>query len=146
MQTATQSSIATIHDAKHPKNFGPLVKALLEHFSANTLDDQNKDRSSQTMPLIDIAKYLAEIYSGTLHGIQTPQDSMEQQAPPYPPLERVSKPNVTTAEITYYTNQAEQTWRTHACHETFPAGLRPLRIGGRLNWPTKGLKKLLGVA
>jgi hypothetical protein len=65
---------------------------------------------------------------------------------PFPPLELVTKPNLTTAEIAYYANQAEQTWRIHACRETFPDGLRPLRVGGRLNWPTVGAKKLLGVA
>lgn len=66
--------------------------------------------------------------------------------PPFPPLELVTKPVLTTAEIAYYTNQAEQTWRIHACRETYPEGLKPVRIGGRLNWPTKGAKKLLGVA
>ena len=66
--------------------------------------------------------------------------------PPFPPLGLVTKPNLTTAEIAYYANQAEQTWRVHACRETFPEGLRPLRIGNRLNWPTAGAKKLLGVA
>ena len=66
-------------------------------------------------------------------------------APPSPPLELVTKPNLTTAEIAYYTNQVENTWRIHACRETFPEGLRPLRIGGRLNWPTKGAKRLLGI-
>ena len=65
--------------------------------------------------------------------------------PPFPPLESVTKPNLTTAEIAYYANQAEQTWRIHACRETFPAGLRPIRIGGRLNWPTAGAKILMGV-
>ena len=69
----------------------------------------------------------------------------QQYTPPYPPLEQVTKPNLVTAEIAYYANQAEQTWRAHACHETYPEGLRPLRIGGRLNWPTAGAKKLLGV-
>ena len=63
----------------------------------------------------------------------------------YPPLVDVTKPNLTTAEIAYYTNQAEQTWRAHACKETFPEGLRPIRIGNRLNWPTAGVKKLCGV-
>lgn len=63
----------------------------------------------------------------------------------FQPLESVTKPNLTTAEIAYYTNQAQQTWRAHACRETFPDGLRPIRIGGRLNWPVTGAKKLLGV-
>ena len=71
----------------------------------------------------------------------------QQFTPPFPPLELVSKPNLTTAEIAYYANQAEQTWRVHACRETYPDGLRPRRIGNRLNWPTAGAKKLfLGVA
>ena len=69
----------------------------------------------------------------------------QHYTPPYPPLEKVTKPNLLTAEIAYYANQAEQTWRTHACRETYPEGLRPIRIGGRLNWPTAGAKKLLGV-
>lgn len=69
-----------------------------------------------------------------------------QFTPPFPPLELVTKPNLTTAEIAYYCNQAQQTWRIHACRETFPDGLKPRRIGGRLNWPTAGAKRLLGVA
>lgn len=66
-------------------------------------------------------------------------------AAPFPPLERVTKPLLTTAEIAYYTNQTQNTWRIHACYETYPEGLRPIRIGRRLNWPTYGLKKLLEV-
>ena len=69
----------------------------------------------------------------------------QHYTPPYPPLAQVTKPNLLTAEIAYYANQAEQTWRAHACRETYPEGLRPIRIGGRLNWPTAGAKKLLGV-
>jgi len=75
----------------------------------------------------------------TIREAPTPQ----QFIAPFPPLELVTKPNLTTAEIAYYANQAEQTWRIHACRETFPEGLRPRRIGGRLNWPTAGAKKLL---
>jgi len=63
----------------------------------------------------------------------------------YPPLTTVTKPNLTTAELAYYSNMAEQTWRAHACKETFPDGMRPRRICGRLAWPTAGAKKLLGV-
>lgn len=69
----------------------------------------------------------------------------KQYTPPYPPLEQVTKPNLVTAEMAYYANQSQQTWRAHACRETYPEGLRPHRIGGRLNWPTAGAKKLLGV-
>jgi hypothetical protein len=61
----------------------------------------------------------------------------------YLPLEQVTKPNLTTAELAYYSDLAEQTWRAHACKETFPEGLRPRRVCGRLAWPTAGAKKLL---
>ena len=62
------------------------------------------------------------------------------------PLEQVTKPNLTTAELAFYSNMAAQTWRVKACYETFPDGLRPLRVCGKLAWPTAGAKKLLGVA
>ena len=63
----------------------------------------------------------------------------------YLPLEQVTKPNLTTAELAFYSNMAAQTWRVKACHETFPDGLRPLRVCGKLAWPTAGAKQLLGV-
>jgi len=63
----------------------------------------------------------------------------------YPPLELVTKPRLTTAELAHYSNLAEQTWRIKACRETFPEGMRPIRVCGRLAWPTAGAKKLLGV-
>jgi hypothetical protein len=65
--------------------------------------------------------------------------------PQYPPLESVTKPNLTTAEIAFYSNTAPQTWREKACYDTAPHGLRPLRVCGKLQWPTAGAKKLLGV-
>lgn len=64
---------------------------------------------------------------------------------PFPPLEQVTKPNLTTAELAFYSNMAAQTWRVKACHDTAPDGLRPLRVCGKLAWPTAGAKKLLGV-
>lgn len=69
----------------------------------------------------------------------------QQLNAPFPPLEQVTKPNLTTAELSYYSNIAKQTWRMKACYETFPDGLRPLRVCGKLAWPTAGAKKLLGV-
>lgn len=63
----------------------------------------------------------------------------------FPPLDQVYKPNLTTAELAFYSNMAEQTWRVKACYDTAPDGLRPLRVCGRLAWPTAGAKKLLGV-
>ncbi|WP_296913217.1 hypothetical protein [Polaromonas sp.] len=67
------------------------------------------------------------------------------QLPQYLPLELVTKPNLTTRELAYYSNMAEQTWREKACYDTAPEGLRPLRVCGRLAWPTAGARKLLGV-
>lgn len=64
----------------------------------------------------------------------------------YQPLEQVTKPNLTTAELAFYSNMAEQSWRVKACYDTAPEGLRPLRVCGKLAWPTAGAKKLLGVA
>lgn len=62
------------------------------------------------------------------------------------PLEQVTKPLLTNRETAYYSNLEEQTWRAYACYDNAHGGLKPLRIGGRLAWPTAGVKKLLGVA
>ncbi len=61
----------------------------------------------------------------------------------FPPLETVTKPNLTTKEFCFYTNLAEQTAWLYACKESGP--VRPIRIGRRLNWPTKSVKQLCGV-
>ena len=50
----------------------------------------------------------------------------QQRAGQFPPLETVTKPNLTTAELAYYSNMAEQSWRVKACYDTAPEGLRPL--------------------
>jgi hypothetical protein len=62
---------------------------------------------------------------------------------PFPPIDTVTKPNLTTAEYAYYSNIAEQTARVYACYDKGP--IRPIRINGRLNWPTALVKSLLGV-
>jgi hypothetical protein len=70
----------------------------------------------------------------------------EATAPPqFAPLELVTKPNLTTKELAYYSDISEQTWRVKACYDAAPEGLRPLRVCGRLAWPTASVKKLLGV-
>jgi hypothetical protein len=78
----------------------------------------------------------------TIQATQAPQQSKAQHLP----LEQVTKPNLTTAELAYYSNLTEQCWRVKACYDTAPEGLRPLRVCGKLAWPTAGAKKLLGVA
>lgn len=62
----------------------------------------------------------------------------------FPPLDAVTKPNLTTPEAAYYTDRKPQTLRGWACHEDGP--IRPRRINGRLAWPTDEVKRLVGVA
>ncbi len=71
-------------------------------------------------------------------------DSGTEYVPPYPPLAKVSKPTLTTREYSYYANIEQQTARVHACYGT--GEVQPLRINGRLHWPTDAVKKLLGVS
>lgn len=61
----------------------------------------------------------------------------------FPALETVKKPALTTSEAAHYTNRACQTLRLWASTEAGP--VRPLRVNGRLAWPTAEIKKLLGV-
>lgn len=83
----------------------------------------------------------ASISNATIREATAPQQFTAQ----FPPLALVTKPNLTTAELAFYSNMAAQTWRVKACYDTAPDGLRPLRVCGRLAWPTAGAKKLLGV-
>ena len=62
----------------------------------------------------------------------------------FPPLEEVTKPLLTTDEYCHYSNYKKQTVWLHASTERGP--VRPIRVGGRLGWPTKAVKQLLGVA
>ena len=64
--------------------------------------------------------------------------------PTFPPLESVTKPNLTTSEAAYYLNRRDQTLRIWAAYQTGP--LQPRRMGGRLDWPTSKVKQLAGVA
>jgi hypothetical protein len=63
----------------------------------------------------------------------------------FPPLEMVSRPTVPTNQAAYYLNRRPQTMRGWACEESFPDGLRPVRVNGRLAWPVDGIRRLLGV-
>jgi len=85
--------------------------------------------------------------TATLSSIQAMREARapQQFTVQYLPLEQVTKPNLTTAELAFYSNMAAQTWRAKACYDTAPEGLRPLRVCGKLAWPTAGAKKLLGV-
>lgn len=60
------------------------------------------------------------------------------------PLERETRATLPTAEAAYHLNREEQTLRLWACRENGP--IRPIRIFGRLGWPVKVIKELVGVA
>lgn len=62
------------------------------------------------------------------------------------PLHLEDRTHVTTAVLCRHVGRKEQTARGWASAETFPPGLRPLRINGRLAWPVAGIRALLGVA
>jgi hypothetical protein len=59
-------------------------------------------------------------------------------------LERETRATLPTTEAAYHLNRAQQTLRLWAMREDGP--IRPLRVNGRLAWPTREIKRLLGVA
>jgi hypothetical protein len=61
----------------------------------------------------------------------------------FTPLELENRPAVDTAAAAHYLNRRPQTLRGWACLENGP--IRPIRVHGRLAWPTAELKRVLGV-
>lgn len=59
------------------------------------------------------------------------------------PLAQEKRATLPTTEAARHLNRAPQTLRLWACLETGP--IRPLRVGGRLQWPVDELRRLLGV-
>lgn len=78
------------------------------------------------------------------HSDSTRRAATESQK--FPPLELVNRPTVPTEQAAHYLNRQPQTLRGWACADNSPAGLRPIRINGRLAWPVVGIKAVLGVA
>lgn len=60
------------------------------------------------------------------------------------PLDRETRPTVDTATAAHYLNRRPQTLRNWACNEDGP--IRPVRMHGRLAWPTAEIRRLMGVA
>ena len=58
-------------------------------------------------------------------------------------LERDTRAALPTDEAAFHLSRAQQTLRLWAMREDGP--LRPIRINGRLGWPTAELRRLLGV-
>ena len=139
----TTATIAT-HEPGHMHQFTRLLSELLSQHGLDQCEKQDAGLAGNSARPLDIQKLLLELGQRVNHKVHVPQDAIQTQAPPfYPPLEQITKPNLTTAELAYYTNMAEQTWRMKACYDTAPVGLRPLRVCGKLAWPTIGVKKLL---
>ena len=80
--------------------------------------------------------------TAALHTIEAHQQA---SAPTFIPLALETRPAVDTAAAAHYLSRRPQTLRGWASAETFPDGLRPIRINGRLAWPTQKLRELLGV-
>ncbi len=61
----------------------------------------------------------------------------------YPPLEQVTRSSITTNEAAFYLNRKPQTLRIWAMREN--GLIRPIRVNGRLAWPVRDIKKVLGI-
>lgn len=59
------------------------------------------------------------------------------------PLEREARSALPTDEAAAHLGRARQTLRLWACLQTGP--IQPIRLNGRLMWPTSQLRRLLGV-
>lgn len=79
----------------------------------------------------------------TLHSAGTRRAATETT---FPPLELVTRPTVPTEQAAHYLLRRPQTLRGWHCAGTYPDGLRPIRINGRLGWPVAGIRAALGVA
>ena len=81
------------------------------------------------------------------HSANTAHQSHQAQQPAdFVPLHQETRTHVTTAVMCRHLSRKVQTARGWASAETFPDGLRPLRVNGRLAWPVSGIRKVLGVA
>ena len=79
----------------------------------------------------------------TQHSADTRRAASEPQQ--FPALELVNRPTVPTEQDAYSLSRRPHTLRGWACAETYPEGLRPIRLQGRLCWPLSGIKAALGV-
>jgi hypothetical protein len=62
------------------------------------------------------------------------------------PLALETRTHVSTAVLCCHMSRQPQTARGWASAETYPEGLRPIRVNGRLAWPVAGIRAALGVA
>lgn len=78
------------------------------------------------------------------HSAQTAQQV--NQPADFIPLHLENRTHVNTAVMCRHLGRKEQTARGWASAETYPDGLRPIRVNGRLAWPVAGIRRLLGVS
>jgi hypothetical protein len=75
------------------------------------------------------------------------REKAKQVAPhDFVPLHLETRTHVTTAVMCRHIGRRPQTARGWASAETYPPGLKPLRVMGRLAWPVSGIRAVLGVA
>jgi len=63
---------------------------------------------------------------------------------PFPLLEEITRPTVTTEEAAFYLNRRPQTLRTWAMRED--GLIKPIRINGRLAWQVSDIKRIMCVS
>ncbi len=68
---------------------------------------------------------------------------MQKAINQYPSLDLITLTTVTTEQAAFYLNRRPQTLRIWAMKEN--GLIRPIRINGRLAWPVKEIKKVLGI-
>lgn len=61
----------------------------------------------------------------------------------FPPIEAETRPAVGTEQAAAYLGRRPQTLRAWACRENGP--VRPVRVYGRLMWPMRDIRRLLGL-
>ena len=66
----------------------------------------------------------------------------QSSAANFPPLEKITRPNLTTDEAAFFLNRKPQTLRAWSCMEHGP--IRPIKINGRLAWPVAAIRALMG--
>ena len=82
--------------------------------------------------------------TATHHGTEAREGATAPLAD-FVPLHLETRSHVSTAVMCRHLSRQPQTARGWASAETFPEGLRPLRVMGRLAWPVAGIRKVLGI-
>lgn len=78
--------------------------------------------------------------TGTHHSAEVRKGA---SGPAFVSLACETRAAVDTAAAAYHLNRQPQTLRLWACREDGP--IKPIRVNGRLAWPTADLRRLLGV-